>query len=279
MFLPRVFAVIGSVALYPVQQTQQWFTQSTMLFPAMLRDKVSLQQQVIELETELAQRRNASVSEQRLQNENTALRSLLSATASPRIAAGVVARPNQLPYDLMQIDQGSAAGIAVGAPVYSNSEQVIGVVSEVYQYSSLITLLSTPDFRTTAYVAESDILVPLEGLGGGIARVSIPQGIALSIDSVVYLPGIQPGVLGRIVYIENEPTQPQQFGYVSIGVDLQHVRFVSVGSATDIRTDEISVESYVADIQQQLLLPDILVPTSTPTSSIAVATGTAAIGQ
>ena len=64
----------------------------------------------------------------------------------------------------------------------------------------------------TSYVSGANIIATLEGFGGGVARVRVPQGIPLSIGNLVHVPGIQPGVFGRINYIESEPTHPNSMG-------------------------------------------------------------------
>lgn len=255
------------VVLYPVQETKEWFSNTTMAVPALWRDKLELQEEIKRLEVALSQQANPSLSEKRLLDENNELRSLLSATTSRRIAAAVIARPDQLPYDVVQIDQGSDVGVAVGAPVYANQEEVIGVVSQTYANSALITLFSTPGFIGTGYVEGSNILAKVEGIGGGALRVSMPQGIPLQVGSLVHVPSIQPGVIGEIVSVENEPTQPQQFGYIVHTDALQQLRYVSVGEVVDIHADEVSVQQYIADINAVVEIPDVEVGTSTATST------------
>jgi len=274
LLLPRAISLVGMVVLYPVQNTQQWFAQTTSLLPALWRDKTELQQQAIDLEAQLAQISLGSLSEQRLREENVRLRSLLGATTSQRIAATVIGRPDELPFDVLQIDQGSAVVIEVGAPVYANNEDVLGVVSAVYPRSALVTLFTTAGLTTTAYLGEADRLVRVEGLGGGSARVLVPQGIPLRVNSLVYIPSIQPGVLGRIVAVENEPTQPQQFGYIVSTVPMGQLRYVSVGQVADVRVAEVDVQAYVLSIQEQLQLPDILLATSTATTTDDISTST-----
>jgi len=270
--VPRVVSFMGVVALYPFQMVQGWWQETSLAVPALWRDKVAMQEQIVNLQAELAAQTEPSLSLQILREDNQELRALLGATTTQRTAAVVTGRPGQLPYDVLQIDQGSAAGIATGDPVYNNAVQVIGLVSRVYPGSSLVTLLTSPEFTATAYMGETNLLVPLEGLGGGSARVAVPQGVPLQVGALVHLPSIQPGVFGRVSYVENEPTQPQQFGYITPEVALQHLRHVSVGKSVAVQTGETDVREYIQQIQTELLLPDLLVPTSTATSSSATST-------
>lgn len=265
--IPRVISLVSSIVLYPIHSTQHWLANTQLLLPALWRDKIELQTKVEELQAELLQQADEGISLQRLREENIHLRSLLGATTSKRIAASVIARPDQLPYDLLQIDQGSDAGIAVGAPVYSDDELVIGFIERVYPGSALVVLITTSSFEADAYVSGSNIIAPLEGLGGGVARVSVPQGVPLTVDSLVYLPSIQPGVFGRVVHIESEPTQPQQFGYIVSDIPLQHLRYVSVGNVNSVDTTAEVVEEYLDAIKLKLALPEGIQSTTTATST------------
>ena len=271
LLLPRLMLLAGTIIMTPIHSVQVWFAETEQVIPALWREKVELQTRVNELENELRFATDSSLSMRLLSEENQLLRLLLGASTSPRTAAAVIARPGQLPYDILQIDQGSGSGIEVGAPVYSNDVQVIGLVSRVYARSAQVTLFTTPRFKTTAFLGSSGMLVTIEGIGGGVARVSVPQGVPLHINDTVHIPSIQPGVYGRISYIENEPTDPQQFGYITSDVPLQKLRYVGVGQANDIQTDVTSIETYIEEIQAQLLLPEInAIPTATSTEEVEI---------
>jgi len=271
LVLPRLVSFGGMAVLYPLQVGGQWFSSTSMVVPVLWRDKLTLQREIALLREQLAQQSDTTLSHIRLREENVRLRTLLGASTTARIAAGVIARPAQLPYDVLQIDQGSSAGVEVGAPVYSNGEEVIGVVSQTYPRSALVTLLSTPGFTSTGFVAGADLFATLDGLGAGVIGVAIPQGIPLRVGDVVHIPSIQPGVIGRIVLVEREPTQPQQFGYIVSSIPLASLRYVSVGQVTDITTEEVDVREYVESLKTRLELPPILQATTTATGTATTA--------
>ena len=277
MLLPQFFSTVASVVVYPAQVVQSWWQQTTLSVPLLWKEKNILQAEIDRLNIEIADQGNKLSSFKSVQDENRKLRDLLGNSSAPRIMASVVTRPDQLPYDLLQLDQGSNAGVEVGAPVYVGDGTVVGLVSRVYSRSSLVTLFTTPGFSTTAYLDEADVLVKLEGMGAGVARVLVPQGILLEKDQLVFLPSVQPGLFGKVVNVENQPTQPQQYGYITNDIPLQHMRFVFVGQAAEVQVDVESVETYLSEIQNRMLLPDVLVPeiivaTSTATSSAATST-------
>ncbi len=228
--LPSVVSTVAYVVLLPAQQVKEWYHYSETFLPKYLRGQTALIEENEALQQQLANQAGTQLSIQRLLFENMQLRSLLqTATATPRIAARVIAQPTRLSYDLLQIDQGSLAGVVVGAPVFVGLDSVIGVVVHVTPTYAFVDLVTSPGFTASAYVVGPNIFATLEGVGGGIARVRVPQGISLAIGNWVLLPSISGGIYGEIVHIESVPTLPEQFGYVAPATPLQGLYFVAVG--------------------------------------------------
>ncbi|MFT5832207.1 MAG: hypothetical protein ACI9SY_000590, partial [Candidatus Paceibacteria bacterium] len=196
----------------------------------------------------------------------------LGATSSPRILAAVVGRPDELPYDLIQIDQGGRAGIETGSPVYIGEDTVIGLVSAVQNNSAFVTLFTTPDFFATVYLSGANVTALLEGLGGGVARVRVPQGVPIRVGDLVHVPSIQPGVYGKIAWVESEPTQPEQFGYITPEIPISSLFQVAVARSNVISTDPEKARQYMLEVQNQMLvIPGITPATSTATSTAVTA--------
>jgi cell shape-determining protein MreC len=230
IIVPFLFTAAGRVVMYPVHVTSEWLRTSSSRLPMFLRDQQELITQVETLENELAIAVSTDLTQQRLFDENTWLRQLLGVDGKERIAAAVIARPTELPYDLMQIDRGSDSGIKVGAPVYVGADNVIGIVSYTAPKYSFIELFTTPGFQATAFISGANVMTTLEGFGGGVARISVPQGIPLNVGNLVHVPSIDPGVFGRVEYVENRPTQPEQYGYITLPKPVSGIRYVAVGS-------------------------------------------------
>jgi hypothetical protein len=270
LLVPIVVRTAGAIVIYPVQQVQQWLEQSSMVLPVLWRDKIEMQSELKELEQEVAELSRKDLTQQRLFEENNRLRTLLGDPKIERTLAVVVAKPADLPYDLLQIDQGSRAGIAVGSPVYIGGDSVIGLVSDVYPNHSFVTLLTTPDFLATVFLSGANVTATLEGLGGGVARVKIPQGISMQIGDLVHVPSIQPGLYGQIAWVESEPTQPEQFGYITPTIPIASLYQVAVGQPSQISTDPAQLLSYIRSIENDLLLvKNIPLATSTATSTLS----------
>jgi cell shape-determining protein MreC len=131
LVLPRAFQIVSNLVLAPVHNLNQWLATSEDFIPALMRDRATLTSEINRLESELVINQGSALTFSRLEEENRRLRSLLSIEAEPRIAAGVIARPNNLPYDLIMIDQGYSSGISELAPVYIGTDQIIGTVARI----------------------------------------------------------------------------------------------------------------------------------------------------
>jgi cell shape-determining protein MreC len=268
LIVPAAVRFAAGIVLYPVIQVENWFAESNQILPALWRDKIVMQEQIDQLEQDLALSGKLDLTKQRLSDENNRLRSLLGATSSPRILAAVVGKPNELPYDLIQIDQGSQAGIESGSPVYIGVDTVIGLVSAVQRNTAFVTLFTTPDFFATVYLSGPNVTALLEGLGGGVARVRVPQGIPIRVGDLVHIPSVQPGVYGTIAWVESEPTQPEQFGYITPEIPIGSLFQVAVAKPNVITTDPKEVQRYMLEVQkQQLVIPEMTPATTTATST------------
>lgn len=287
LLVPAVITGVSRVLLQPVYAVHTWFRESSSALPSHLRDKQELIEEVEDLESRLAMAAATDVTQRRLYEENIWLRELLGADTGSRIAAAVIARPNQLPYDFMQIDQGSADGVVLGAPVYIGADNVIGIIAHTAETFSFVELFTTPGFEATAFISGANIVATVEGHGSGVARVRVPQGVALTIGSVVYVPSIQPGVFGRIAYIESTPTQPEQFGYITLSKPIKSIHYVAVGrEALSLATPETvtaEIDAIKASLMQEALNTVIMegdTATSTTTSmSTATTTEATVVGE
>lgn len=232
MLLPRIFSLVGTVIMTPVHMVNGWYETSEQAIPVLLRDKSELQDRINILENELLIAKGEDLTFRRLKDENTRLRALLSETDTQRTVAKVIARPGDIPYDLLQIDQGSNAGIKENALVYVGQDQLIGTVFQVSRNYSFVQLFTTPGVEMTGFISGPEVVATIEGVGGGVARVRVPQGIPLTIGDLVYVPSVQPGLFGRIGFVANRPSQPEQFGYITLETPLQSLYEVGVSDST-----------------------------------------------
>lgn len=267
LLLPKVISVAVSVVTYPVHVTNIWLKESSSLVPTFFRDRQSLQERIEELENELIVANKTDLTQRRLSEENNRLRGLLGVNEETRTAAAIIARPDELPFDLLQIDRGTKHGIEVGAPVFIGKDIVIGLVVHTASEYSFVELVTTAGFEATAFISGPNVVVTMEGIGGGVARVKVPQGVSLSIGNLVYLPSVEPGVFGQISFIENEPTQPEQYGYISPDIAVSGLHRVSVGSLSQISRSADEIDERILDkMKNELKVSDVSVGTTSSTT-------------
>ncbi len=239
LLFPWFIGKISAVVLYPLHVTSTWIKTSGGTLPLYLRNRSELIAEVETLHTQISTGSGTQLSIQRLLEENMQLRSMTKAgKGEERLVANVLARPYQLAYDLLQINKGSKDGVVEGAPVFTGIDSVIGVVVHVTETYSFVDLFTSPGFESTAFIFGPNVFSPIEGMGGGVARVRLPQGVSISEGQLVILPGIDSGVYGQIVRVENQPTQPEQYGYITPPVSMNNLLYVSVGiGAVQVKTD------------------------------------------
>ncbi len=260
VLLPWLILQVSAFVLYPFHAVTTWVKNSNDSIPVYLRSRSELVSEIESMKAKTAIETGTQQSIQRLLEENMQLRALTNVgTTTDRVIARVIARPNSLAYDYLQIDRGSNHGLVVGAPVYSGLDTVIGIVIQVAPEYSFIELVSTPGFESTAYVIGPNVFSTLEGVGGGIARVRLPQGVSLSIGQLVLLPGVTSGVYGEIAWIENHPTQPEQYGYVTSPLAINSIFYVSIDTKAVQTKTEIEIEENIQkSIREKMILDTVI---------------------
>jgi cell shape-determining protein MreC len=227
----REFIAMGtSILITPLYTVQQYIETSLDTIPTYIRERTALEKDIQSLKQEIASQQGIKTTLSFIEEENKELRTLLGITKTSSILASVVARPPLSPYDTMVIDKGAEEGIVSGAPVYYGSGIALGYVRVVYSHQSLITLFSSPHVQTTVYIYGPNIFTSAYGEGGGVIRLSIPQGINVASGDIVVLPSLNAHVLGRIDIVQSTPTEPEQHAYITSEIPIQSLHFVHVGT-------------------------------------------------
>lgn len=188
-----------------------------------------------------------------LREENEELRHILGSEEEGRLAAGVIGRPTNLPYDVLVIDKGSDDGVVKDAPVYAGEKLVIGIVAAVYDKSSVVALTTTPGWRSTVYIYGPNIYTTAVGQGGGVARVHVPQGIELEVGNSVVVPSLSGGIYGSIFTVDSVPSRPEQYGYVATEVPINALRVVAIGLRPLNPVDFETARQVIQDARAELL--------------------------
>lgn len=238
-------AMIGSLSsggVGMVVRTREYFAHSTAILPSYIRSRGELESERQRLNEALAAESGDETTIARLTSENEELRALLGDTTDDRILASVIARPPNTPYDTLIIDRGGKQSIVEGALVYHSNDHAIGMVSRVYEKMALVTLFSSDGVETSVYVYGPDVFAYAYGEGGGVIRISLPQGISVEEGDVVVLPSLHTGDLGLIERVVSVPTQPEQNAYLTFPVPIQSLRSVVVGREASVTPNLTDLE-------------------------------------
>jgi hypothetical protein len=249
-----------AVVWSPFDAVRVWMAESGSSLPQYIRERSTLIAELEAYKIANSTERGDESTIKKLQIENDAFRTELSAVPEKRLLARVIARPNQLPYDMLMLDRGRAQGVVENAPVFLGKDQVIGFVSIVHDSTSLVTLITTQGFVASAYVFGPNIYTETEGVGGGILRVRVPQGIVLSKHDLVMMPALDSGVYGEIAYVEAAPSQPEQYGYVRTAVPLQSLYYVTIAREPMVTHTFEEAKTLVANVKSTLF--SVAVPPS-----------------
>lgn len=274
LIIPSILNGLVKLAWYPFDTLRIWVDESNSSLPQYIRDRGDLVNELDALKIKVATEQGNENTIKKLQIENDEFRSRVGAVPESRILARVIGRPNRLPYDMLMLDRGSDHGVVEQSPVFLGKDQVIGFVSKVHNKTSLVTLVTTPGFSSSAYVIGPNIYTFADGMGGGVLRVRVPQGILLQKGDLVVLPAIDSGVYGAVSEVVAPVTQPEQYGYLTTQIPLQSLYYVTVGSDDVVTNNFTKAEEVVKNAKENLftvnLPPGVLV---TPES---VASGTTA---
>lgn len=268
----KALHAIANVVTSPVYAIAHYFEYSSETIPVFFRDRNELLQKQRTLEAQLAAQQGIDATLEFTRKENEELKAVLGVPDDTRIAAGIVGRPPYTPYDTLILDVGSNAGIVERAPVFIENGHAIGYVRSTTQTNALVTLFSSSGVTLSVYIFGPNIYAHAVGVGGGVVRVDVPQGISIEKGNMVILPSLHSGVLGVLSDIESTPTDPDQHGFVTLGAPIASMRIVGIGTAPiepiDFKSAEAQVDAYA---QSLLIFP---IPETIPTATSTTATTT-----
>lgn len=272
---------LSAAVTWPVYVARSWLVESSASVPVYLRSRNELLRDMNALRERLSAQGGREAVFSRALHENSELRALLGVSNEERIIAGVTARPPYLPYDSLLIDRGVNDGVREGAIVYHAEDHAIGFISKAYAESALVTLFSTSGIEATAYIIGPDIYTTAYGEGGGVIRISVPQGILLSEGDTVIIPSLEMGIIGVISEIESVPTQPEQHASVVMDTPIQSLHLVGVSPRVMEQMSFEEAEALIHGGKYDALRIDVppefmieSTATSTATSTSATTTGT-----
>lgn len=124
---------------------------------------------------------------------------------SGAVAAAVLTRPPQTPYDIIVIDAGSNESITVGSEVLLPEGSILGVVSEVFPTSAKVKLFSANGQETNAILERGSVPITLVGIGGGNFRFAFPREISIERGDRIFSADITARHLATVGEVSVEP--------------------------------------------------------------------------
>ena len=245
---------LSSGATYFLYTAREYLQNSSATIPVFVRSRTELEEEIQSLKQQIASGQGVLETLGYVTAENTELRNLLHASNTPMIVSGVIGHPPYTPYDTMVLDKGSDDGIVLAAPVYYGTGVALGYVHAVFPHMAYVTLFSSPGVESTVYVFGSNIFTTAYGEGGGVVRISVPQGVPLTKGDIAVLPSLHTGVLGAITEVQSIPTEPEQHAYVTLATSLQSIRVVGVGTLPVTPTSFDAALMTVREEEKQLFM-------------------------
>ena len=180
--------------------------QSITTFFSLFSSNTSLKNRNNQLEQELLAKDASLADQEILVKENADLKSMFHfKNETGNTLARVMSKPPFTPYDVFVVDVGEESGVVVGNRVMIG-QIYIGTVTSVSSDSSLVTLLSTSENVSEAYIGDEALPVTLNGRGGGNFETTLPLGSKVKEgDLVVSYYSRTPYQMGKVSkIIDNE---------------------------------------------------------------------------
>lgn len=195
-----------------------------------IRSKSSIMSENERLIAENTSFRNSMLDYELIKNENIELKNILNRIPNRKniVIAGVLSKPIYSPYDTLIVDIGVNDKVNKGSKVYAGGNIPIGVVNEVYDNTSLITLYSNPGTSTMGVLENENINVELIGRGGSNFEMIIPVDIEASNGKLVMLPGLFGEAVAIVEDVISSPASPVKRVLLKSPVNIQNIKWVEI---------------------------------------------------
>lgn len=132
-------------------------------------------------------------------------------------------------YQEITISAGSSSGVHKNDLVV-NEEGVIGVVQEVYQNTSIVTLLTNPDFELSVKVNGAYGILTSQDNEVFVKNIKLDE--KMEVGDFIYTSGLTstPGdlLIGKVKSIQKDDLELQYLIQVEVASDLENLNFVAV---------------------------------------------------
>lgn len=166
-----------------------------------------------------------------VKQENDELRSMLHLAQEEKgITAPIVSSVIASPYGTFLVGAGSADEVLVGSLVVTDGGFVVGTVSELGTYTSVVTELFAVGASIDVRIAGAPTTA--SGRGGSNARATLPRGITVSIGDPVTAPVFGGRAVGIVGQVDSDPAKAEQTIYIHLPVNLGSLHYVYLVPST-----------------------------------------------
>ena len=158
-----------------------------------------------------------------------------------KVVAGVITRPPESPYDTLMLAAGSNAGVALGMEAFglpAGSEDggavPVGIVSQVLNDFSRVTLFSAPNVVTYGWVGAAGLPLTIYGAGGGVMNASVARSAGVAPGDTVFVPGPGRLPIGVVVRVDDDPSAPSVALRIQPSVNLFSISWVELRATNGV---------------------------------------------
>jgi cell shape-determining protein MreC len=198
-------------------------------FPSFFTDKESLIIENKELKEKIKNLEVVVFERDALKIDNKELRDLLDMRPIEDTSLSrVLARPPQVPYDVLIIDGGKDRNFSKGNKVLYGQSLLLGELEEVYGKTSRVVLYSSAGKETKVFVDNQDHALTAYGKGGGQFFLEVPRKTKIDIGSFLLKIENRVNLLGEVVEVFLPETGALKFVYAKVPIDIFSVKEVFV---------------------------------------------------
>lgn len=190
------------------------------------------------LRQEISSLAHSTISADQLQEENDALRALLSyddLDHRSRTLAKVLSREQTIAGQAILLNRGLTDGVAVGDPLIADDGVYVGSIIDARPYTSVARLVSDGESKIAVRLLNEERMIGIaEGQDGVLLKIDfIPQSVVVEIGDVVMTSGLDPGtpsglLIGVVKSVVSDEHNPFQQAFVEPQIDLRQLTVVEI---------------------------------------------------
>lgn len=165
-----------------------------------------------------------------IKKDNESLRAMLGRETNEHgVLASIILRPPESLYDVFIIDVGMRDKIEEGMKVTTPGGIFLGNISEVFEKTSKVTLVSYFNKETNVLLESLELPTIAVGIGAYTMQIQLPKDVAsIEVGERVLTLGTMPYLVGFVEEIKTESADSLQTVLLRTPLNISHIRSVLV---------------------------------------------------